>query len=125
MISIIEETFLNVKKIDLQKIGLIGTKFTMENDFFKVPFAADNRHILVPNESEQTYIHNKIVEELENGLVYEETKQRFLEIIQQMVKRDGIQGMILGCTELPMLIQKEDVFILTFNTTEIHVKQNC
>ena len=123
MISIIEETFLNVKKIDLQKIGLIGTKFTMENDFFKVPFAADNRHILVPNESEQTYIHNKIVEELENGLVYEETKQRFLEIIQQMVKRDGIQGMILGCTELPMLIQKEDVFILTFNTTEIHVNK--
>ena len=123
MISIIEETFVNVKKIDLQKIGLIGTKFTMENDFFKDPFAADNRNILVPNESEQTYIHNKIVEELENGLVYEETKQRFLEIIQQMVKRDGIQGVILGCTELPMLIQKEDVSIPTFNTTEIHVNK--
>ena len=123
MISIIEETFLNVKKIDLQKIGLIGTKFTMENDFFKDPFAADNRNILVPNKSEQTYIHKKIVEELENGLVYEETKQRFLEIIQQMVKRDGIQGMILGCTELPMLIQKEDVSIPTFNTTEIHVNK--
>ena len=75
MISIIEETFLNVKKIDLQKIGLIGTKFTMENDFFKNPFAADNRNILVPNESEQTYIHNKIVEELENGLVYDFPKR--------------------------------------------------
>ena len=123
MISIVEETLLYVKRIGIQSIGLIGTKFTMENDFFKVPFTAENRNIIVPNEAEQDYIHKKIVKELENGLVYEETKQRFLDIIEQMVKRDGLQGLILGCTELPMLIQKEDVAIPTFNTTDIHVKK--
>jgi aspartate racemase len=123
MISIIEETLLNVNKIGLQKIGLIGTKFTMENDFFKNPFTADNRNIIVPNKSEQVYIHKKIVEELENGVVNEDTKQKFLQIIKQMVKRDGIQGIILGCTELPMLIHKEDIAIPTFNTTEIHVNK--
>ncbi|MBB6444093.1 aspartate/glutamate racemase family protein [Bacillus benzoevorans] len=123
MISIVEETLLNVKMGGLQKIGLIGTKFTMENDFFKIPFAAENRKIIVPNEAEQKFIHKKIVEELENGLVNKETKEQFLEIIEQMVKRDGVHGIILGCTELPMLLQKEDLAMPVFNTTEIHVEK--
>jgi aspartate racemase len=123
MISIVEETLLHVKKVGIQKMGLIGTKFTMESDFFKEPFTAENRNIIVPNQAEREYIHKKIVEELENGLVYEETKRNFLGVIEQMVNRDKVQGLILGCTELPMLIQKEDVAIPTFNTTEIHVKK--
>ncbi|MED3912796.1 aspartate/glutamate racemase family protein [Peribacillus simplex] len=91
--------------VSLEKIGLIGTKFTMENEFFKKTFISHNIEIVVPNQSEQEYIHRKIVKELENGIVNNETKKGFLNIINQMINRDGIQGVILGCTELPMLIK--------------------
>jgi aspartate racemase len=123
MISIVEETFLKAQELGLEKIGLIGTKFTMENDFFKKPFISHNKEIVVPNQSEQQYIHKKIVEELENGIVNNETKMEFLNIIDQMMNRDNIQGVILGCTELPMLIQNEDLTIHLLNTTEIHVNK--
>lgn len=65
----------------------------------------------------------KIVEELEKGIVNEETKARFLEIIQQMVHRDQLEGIILGCTELPMIIKKNDLELPILNTTEIHVNK--
>lgn len=123
MISIVEETYINAQEMGLEKIGLIGTKFTMENDFFKKPFLSHNKEIVVPNQSEQQYIHSKIVEELENGIVNNETKMEFLNIIDQMMNRDNIQGVILGCTELPMLIQNEDLTIHLLNTTEIHVNK--
>lgn len=123
LISIVEETYLKARELSLKKIGLIGTKFTMENDFFKKPFASHNIELVVPNQSEQDYIHRKIVEELENGIVNNETKKSFLNIINQMINRDGIQGVVLGCTELPMLIKREDLNIHTLNTAEIHINK--
>jgi aspartate racemase len=123
IISIVEATFIQAKGIGLGRMGLIGTKFTMENDFFKKPFISDHKEIFVPTEMEQEYIHQKIVEELEKGIVKEETQARFLEIIQQMVKRDQIQGIILGCTELPMIIKNNDLELPILNTTEIHVNR--
>lgn len=77
----------------------------------------------MPNQSEQEYIHKKIVQELENGIVNNETKKEFLNIVTQMISRDDIQGIILGCTELPILIKKEDSNIHQLNTTEIHVNK--
>lgn len=123
IISIVEATFLQVKELGLERIGLIGTKFTMENEFFKKPFLSDHKEIVVPNQFEQEYIHRKIVEELEKGLVMKETKARLLEIIQQMVQREHLQGIILGCTELPMIIKTDDLDLLVLNTTEIHVNK--
>ncbi len=123
MISMVEETYLKAQELSLEKIGLIGTKFTMENDFFKKPFISHNIEIVVPNQSEQEYIHRKIVEELENGIVNNETKKGFLNIIEQMTDRDGIQAIILGCTELPMLIKNEDLNIHSLNTAEIHINK--
>lgn len=123
MISMVEETCLKAQELNLEKIGLIGTKFTMENDFFKKPFTSHNIEIVVPNQSEQEYIHRKIVEELENSIVNNETKKGFLNIIEQMTNRDGIQAIILGCTELPMLIKNEDLNIHSLNTAEIHINK--
>lgn len=123
MISMVEETYLKAQEWNLEKVGLIGTKFTMENDFFKKPFIYHNIEIVVPNQSEQEYIHRKIVEELENGIVNNETKRGFLNIIEQMADRDGIQAIILGCTELPMLIKNEDLNIHSLNTAEIHINK--
>jgi aspartate racemase len=123
MISIVEETYKKAEELGLEKIGLLGTKFTMESDFFKKPFISNQKDIVVPNPLEQEYIHKKIVKELENGIVNNETKKEFLNIVTQMINRDGIQGIILGCTELPMLIKNEDLNIHQLNTTEIHVNK--
>ncbi|AKG33869.1 aspartate/glutamate racemase family protein [Paenibacillus durus] len=123
MISIVEETYLKAQELNLEKIGLIGTKFTMENDFYQKPFIFHNIEMVVPNQSEQEYIHGKLVEELFNGIVNNETKKGFINIINQMINRDGIQGVILGCTEIPMLIKSEDLTIHSLNTTEIHINK--
>lgn len=120
MISIVEETFREADRLNLGNVGLIGTKFTMENDFFKEPFLADGKKLVVPNRDEQDYIHEKIVDELEKGIVKPETKDEFLNIISRMVEEDGIDGLILGCTELPMLIKPEDTKIRQLDTLEIH-----
>jgi aspartate racemase len=95
----------------------------MEADFFKRPFIVNNKEILVPNKCDQEYIHKKIVEELEKGIVNPETKVQFIKMITNMIEHDGIQGVILGCTELPMLINSDDLSIHLFNTLDIHVNQ--
>lgn len=123
MISIVEETFNRAEELGLDKIGLLGTKFTMESDFFQKPFTAAAKNIVVPNLAEQQYLHEKIVDELEKGVVNEETKREFLELVAKMVERDGIEGLILGCTELPLIFNPEDLDIPQLNTTEIHVKK--
>lgn len=119
--SIVEETVREAEKQGLKKVGLIGTKFTMENDFFKKPFEDRGKEVVVPTEKEQQYIHEKIVAELENGIVNEETKEHYLAIIEDMVKRDGIDGVILGCTELPIIIKEDDLELPQLNTTQIHI----
>lgn len=121
MISIIEETFLKAEEMGLQKVALLGTKFTMENDFFKLPFKDSGREIFVPNETEQQSIHHKIVSELEKGIVKEDTKKELLAVANSMIAQHGIEGVILGCTELPMIIKPEDMDIPQLNTVEIHV----
>ncbi|TWT27174.1 aspartate/glutamate racemase family protein [Planomicrobium sp. CPCC 101110] len=123
MISIVEETYNRTEELGLGKIGLLGTKFTMENDFFQKPFHAGAKTIVVPEPEEQQYFHEKIVSELEKGVVEEGTKKDFLELAAKMVERDGIEGLILGCTELPLIFKPEDLEIPQLNTTEIHVKK--
>ncbi|KAB8136238.1 amino acid racemase [Gracilibacillus oryzae] len=121
MVSIVEETVKAVRQDKLSKVGLIGTRFTMENDFFIKPFQDAGIDVIVPKAREQIIIHDKTVEELENGIVKEETKKTFLTIIERMESEDGIEGLILGCTEHPMLIKPADTAIPQFNTTAIHV----
>ncbi|MFN2746356.1 aspartate/glutamate racemase family protein [Bacillus sp. z60-18] len=121
MISIVEETVQAVRQYHLNSVGLIGTCFTMENDFFKKPFRNAGINVIVPTENEQALIHEKTVEELENGIVNEDTKEVFLNIINRMENEDRIEGLILGCTEHPMLIKPADTSLPQFNTTAIHV----
>ncbi|MFC3040853.1 aspartate/glutamate racemase family protein [Virgibacillus xinjiangensis] len=121
MISIVEETYQQAEKKGLDRLGLLGTKFTMEHDFFKKAFTSRDKEIVVPDQSEQQYIHETIVEELENGIVNQETKAEYLAIIQRLIEEENIQGVILGCTELPMIIKEDDVDLPQLNTTGIHV----
>lgn len=121
MISIVEESYRTAHQLEIDKIGLLGTKFTMENDFFKEPFMANGKEIFVPNEQDQQFIHEKIVKELERGIVNEETKKEFLAIAERMIEQHDIEGLILGCTELPMIFKPQDLDIPQLNTVEIHV----
>lgn len=123
MISIVEETYGRIAESGLNKVGLLGTSFTMKADFFKVPFVKNGIEILVPDQHDQPYIHHKIVGELEKGIVNPETKRDFINIITKMIEGNGIQGVILGCTELPMLIKSGDLPIPVFNTMDIHVNK--
>lgn len=123
MISIVEATYRKAQKLELQKIGLLGTQFTMENDFLKDPFTANGQEVFVPNEGEQLLLHGKIVTELEQGIVKQETKKEFLAIAERMIERHHIEGLILGCTEFPMIFKPEDLDIPQFNTVEIHVDE--
>ncbi|MFG6115713.1 aspartate/glutamate racemase family protein [Halobacillus sp. MO56] len=121
MISIVEATYEETKELGIKNAGLLGTKFTMEHDFFKEQFWKHNKKITVPSEQQQEYLHEKIVDELENGIVKEDTKEEFIRVINQMIEEFGIDGLILGCTELPMILKEGDVAIPLINTMEIHV----
>lgn len=102
-------------------IALLGTKFTMEKDFIKEKFTARNLEVLIPEAADREFIHQSIFDELGKGIFKTETKERYQNIIQELASQ-GAQGVILGCTEIPLLIKQADVFIPVFDTTVIHAK---
>ena len=104
----------------LKKVGLLGTKFTMEEDFYKkVIFDSFGIETIIPNESERETIHRIIFKELVLGNFNNKSKKEYIEIIKQL-EDQGAQGVILGCTEIPLLIKQGDVDIPMFDTTYIH-----
>lgn len=105
----------------LTKIGLLGTKFTMEEPFFRDKLTEKGIDIVIPGDAERAHIHYTIFEELGRNIFKPETKQFYIEVINKLVAQ-GAQGIILGCTEIPLLISNEDVDIPLFDTTQIHAK---
>lgn len=110
---------INDKKIN--KILLLGTKFTMEGDFYKNILNENNIEVIIPEEEDRNTIHNIIYNELVRGIINKESKQKYIEIINKM-KNKGIKGVVLGCTEIPLLISQKDLDISVFDTTSIHAK---
>lgn len=121
IIHIASATAVEVKKQNLKKVGLLGTKFTMEMDFFTSKLKEQNIECIIPDENDRAFIHYTIFEELGRGLIKEESKARYISIIKKLIAQ-GAEGIILGCTEIPLLIKKEDVAIPLFDTTLIHSK---
>lgn len=104
----------------LKKVGLLGTKFTMEKDFYtKILEKTYGLEVIVPSGQERKTIHSIIFNELVQGNFTKASKQICIQIIKDLIKK-GAEGVILGCTELPLLISESDVAIPTFNTTRIH-----
>lgn len=110
-----------IKEKQLQKIGLLGTRYTMEMDFYKSRLAVGGLEVLIPSEHERTEINRIIFEELCMGTVRETSRNFFLEAMQSLAA-DGAEGIILGCTEIGLLVQKEHTGIPLFDTTMIHAK---
>jgi aspartate racemase len=121
LIHIAEATAQKIKLSQLQKVALLGTKITMEQNFFKEILAKHHIESVIPSEAERNFIHDSILGELGKGILKEQTKDRYLDIIDQLISQ-GAQGVILGCTEIPLLILQEDVSVPVFDTTMIHAE---
>ena len=104
----------------MKKVGLIGTKFTMEQDFYKKVLREKcDVEVVIPDENEREIIHKIIYHELCEGIINEASKEKYIKIINNLALK-GAQGVVLGCTEIPLLIKQEDVNIPVFDTTRIH-----
>lgn len=116
-----DETAREIRAHGFDKVGLLGTRYTMELDFYKGRLAENCVHALVPNEVDRKIVHDAIYDELCHGVVKDKSRAEYVRIINEMKNR-GAQGVILGCTEISMLIKPDDVEIEVFDTTQIHVQ---
>ena len=121
IIHIAEATANEIRKKDINIIALLGTKFTMEEDFFKLKLAEKGIGTIIPDEDDRNFIHDSIFNELAKDIINPDTKKRYISIIDKLISK-GAEGVILGCTEIPLLIKQEDVSIPAFDTTLIHSK---
>ncbi|MEW9094823.1 MAG: aspartate/glutamate racemase family protein [Clostridiaceae bacterium] len=120
VLHIAEATAKEIIKKEMKKVGLIGTKFTMEQDFYKKVFKDKfNIDTVIPDENERKIIHDIIYNELCKGIINEVSKEKYIKIINDLALK-GAEGVVLGCTEIPLLINQEDVNIPVFDTTKIH-----
>lgn len=122
LISIVEATCNAAAAMHLRKLGLFGSRFTMQARFYPDTFSKKGMTLAVPTPNEQTYIHDRYMNELVNGIVRDETRDAFLRIVERMKREDQIEALILGGTELPLLLRDvRDAGIPFLDTTRIHV----
>ncbi|WP_311406894.1 aspartate/glutamate racemase family protein [Liquorilactobacillus uvarum] len=122
LLSMVQTSLDKAKEKGLKNLGLLGTKFTMQNDFFKEPFEKSGIHVWFPSLTEQSIIHQKIVDELENGIVKQETKNILLKIITNMIDKYNLDGIVLGCTELPLILSQKELFVYVLDISQIHIE---
>jgi aspartate racemase len=119
-LHIADATGNEVASMNLKKVGLLGTKFTMERDFYKNRLNNNfSVKAIIPNENDRETIHRIIYRELCYGKIKQSSKEQSIRVINNLVN-EGAEGVILGCTELPLLIKQQDSNVPLFNTTKIH-----
>ena len=122
LLSIVEATRDEAEARGMKKVGLLGTRFTMQAQFYPEVFSRAGMQIIVPNEEEQSYIHEKYLGELLNDIFSPETRAGLLAIVDRLRERDDIEGLILGGTELPLILRDTSHNGVPFlDTTRIHV----
>ena len=122
LVSIVETTCAAAKRQNRKKVGLIGTMTTMEDGYFKEPFQKSGIEVVIPCETDRIYIADRILRELEFGIVKEDTVRRFVEIAEKMAEEDGAETLILGCTELPLLFQHRSLPVPVLDTVKLHIQ---
>jgi aspartate racemase len=120
IIHIAEATARAIEQKNLKKIGLLGTKFTMEMDYFRRKLLDRGMEVTIPPDSDRAFVHATIFDELGKGKFLPSTKRRYLEIIDSLAS-NGAEGIVLGCTEIPLLIKQTDCSTPLFDTLAIHV----
>lgn len=122
VLHIAEATGKSIIEKGIKKVGLLGTKFTMEGYFYKkILNDKFNIDVIIPPEKEREIVHNIIYKELCQGIIKASSKRKYIEIINNLAQ-NGAEGVILGCTEISLLIKNEDVNIAVFDTTYIHAR---
>ena len=122
LIHIADATAARVQAAGIKRVGLLGTRFTMEDTFYAGRLMEKHGlDVLVPNERQRRLIHSVIYDELCLEVVREESKRPFIEIIDELSSR-GAEGVILGCTEIPLLVKQTDIQVRLFDTTRIHAE---
>jgi len=122
LLHIANATGIKIQQDKIKKALLLGTRFTMERDFYRQTLDHDfSIETLVPGEADRETIHRIIYDELVHGVIRNESKKKYRDIISKAVK-SGAQGVILGCTEIPLLIGSNDVNVPVFDTTKIHAE---
>ena len=121
VIHIADATGDEIIRRQVSKVLLLGTKFTMEGSFYKERLGKKGIEVVIPDEPDRQIVHDIIYQELILGVLNSDSKEKYIKIINKMIEK-GIEGVVLGCTEIPLLIQQRDVAVLVFDTTEIHSK---
>lgn len=119
LIHIADATAKAINEKNISTIALLGTKYTMQFEFYKKRLAAAGITTLIPGEDDIEIVNDGIYEELGKGILLPSTKEKYMAIIQKLVRR-GAMGVILGCTEIPLLIKQEDSPVPVFDTTLLH-----
>jgi len=120
MISIVEATCDATRLLHLKRLALLGTRFTMQGRFYPNVFSPAGIDLVVPSEVEQAFIHERYMNELVNGIFLPQTRDRLLLLIDQMIERHGIEAVILGGTELPLILHDVPCRAMLLDTTKIH-----
>jgi aspartate racemase len=122
LLHIADATGQRVIDSSIRKVALLGTRFTMEEDFYKGRLLQKyNLDVLIPDSREREIIHNVIYKELVVGKIQQKSKEQYLQIISRMVG-EGAEGIILGCTEIGLLVKQSDCLVPVFDTTRIHAE---
>ena len=120
ILHIADATGKKLQNENIKKVGLLGTAFTMQQDFYKERIYKNfDIEVLIPSEEDMTIVHKIIYEELCLGLIKEDSKKEYLRIIDSLASK-GAQGVILGCTEIGMLVKQADTQVKLYDTTVIH-----
>jgi aspartate racemase len=121
LLHIADAAAMAIKEKGFDTVALLGTKYTMQFDFYKKRLAEHGIHTIIPDEAGVETVNNAIYNELGKGKFLPATKQLFVDIIEQL-HQQGAGGVILGCTEIPMLVKQEDTAVPLFDTTFLHAK---
>jgi len=122
LVSIIEATAEAITLKGVKTVGLLGTLFTMSKDFYKKGLGTKGIEALVPDEKDQQLVSRVIYEELTRGIVKPESRVEYVNIVEKLKAR-GAEGIVLGCTEIPLLIEEKDCDVRLFNTALIHAEK--
>ena len=121
LLHIADATFESLDCKNIRRVGLLGTKYTMQQDFIKGRLAERGLEVLIPEDNDMEMINRVIFDELCVGKILPESKRKFLKVIEKLQNR-GAEGVILGCTEIGLLVKQADTDLPVFDTTEIHAK---
>lgn len=120
LLHICDCTALAAKADGVDRVALLGTRYTMEEDFFKARLAARGLEVVIPTADERALIHRTILDELVLGQILGTSRQACRKIIARLVQEEGVGGVILGCTELPLLLTADDATVSLYDTTRLH-----